>query len=299
MTANSINAFLRIVEKGSIAEAARESFMSPQSLWKYMSNLESELNMKLFTRSGRSLTLSPAGRIWYEFFKNQKENRDALIGRLRAEAEESAGKDVLRLGIAQNVWMCPEITQAVQAYNELHDVQAMDIHIATAPVLADMLDLGEIDAAITLSYPATTRPSSETVLRTDEYVILASRDHPLVVRNAPLEEYVKEEFLIGLDGDGFSPLEARVLFSGFFRRATGLTPRVRVLRNTASAVCEVSLGNGLMFVNGFDQHAISPYFAKIRVGGETSLVFRRQKETEDMTRLLELLRKAYGEGEGQ
>lgn len=297
MTVNSINAFLEIVEKGSITEAAKENFMSPQSFWKYMSNLESELKMKLFTRSGRSLTLSPAGRVWYEYFKNQKENREALIEKLRTEAEKNTGEDIFRLGIAQNVWMCPEITEAMQAYNALHDARTMDIHIATAPVLADMLDLGEIDAAITLNYPATTRPSSEAVLRTDEYVILASLDHPLVAKNAPAEEFAKEEFLIGLDGDGFSPLEARVLFSGFFRRATGLTPHVRVLRNTPSAVCEVRLGNGLMFVNGFDQHAISPHFAKIRVGGETSLVFRWQKETGDITRLLELLRKAYGEGE--
>ena len=297
MTVNSINAFLRIVEKGSIAEAARESFMSPQSFWKYLSNLEDELNMKLFTRSGRTLTLSPAGRVWYEYFKNQKENRDALIGRLRTEAEESAGKGILRLGIAQNVWMCPEITETIQAYNALEGVRAMDIHIATAPVLADMLDLGGIDAAITLNYPATTRPSSETVLRTDEYVILASREHPLVTGGASAGEFAGEEFLIGLDGDGFSPLEARVLFSGFFRRATGLTPRVRVLRNTSSAICETRLGNGLMFINGFDQLAISPYFAKIKVGGESSLVFRRQKETGDTGRILELLRKAYSKGD--
>ncbi len=63
MTGNSINAFLQIAEKGSIAKAARENYISPQSFWKYVSNLEKELQMKLFTRNGRTLKLSPAGEI--------------------------------------------------------------------------------------------------------------------------------------------------------------------------------------------------------------------------------------------
>lgn len=299
MTDNSINAFLRVAEKGGIAEAARDDYMSPQSFWKYIATLEKELQIKLFSRDGRTLKLSPAGRLWYDYFKSRQESRETLIASLRADAELSAEETTLSVGIAQNVWMRPEITRAIQDYNSAEDVCPMKIHIATAPVLADMLDLDEISAAVTLGYPATTRPASEERLQTSEYMILASPEHPLAQRNASMEELAEEEFLIGLDGEGYSPLEARVLFSGNFRRVTGLTPHVRVLRNTASAVNEVRLGNGFMFINGFDQQAMSPSFAKIRVGGESSLVFRWKKERRDTELLLSLLRQEYGREEKQ
>lgn len=158
---------------------------------------------------------------------------------MRADAERSSGEKILRVGVESNVWMCPEITGAIQAYNADHGCRRMEIRIATAPVLAALLDLGEIDAAITQSYPEPSRPYDEEELRKGEFLILAAKNHPLILKNAPIEEFIEYEFLIGLDGNGFSPLEARVLFVSRFRRALGAPPRVKVLRNTATALSEV------------------------------------------------------------
>lgn len=76
--------FLAIANKGSLTKAAESLYITQPSLSKYLSRLESSLNMELFDRSSSPMKLTYAGKRYYEYVQNML----ALDQRLSEEFDE-------------------------------------------------------------------------------------------------------------------------------------------------------------------------------------------------------------------
>ncbi|MDR6715059.1 DNA-binding transcriptional LysR family regulator [Pseudomonas hunanensis] len=63
---NTIRSFIKVVEAGSIAAGARALGISPAAVSQNLARLESHLQVRLITRTTRSMNLSAAGRLYYE-----------------------------------------------------------------------------------------------------------------------------------------------------------------------------------------------------------------------------------------
>ncbi|WP_321880222.1 LysR family transcriptional regulator [Paraburkholderia bannensis] len=61
-----INSFIRVVESGSIAAAARAQAMSPAAVSQNLSRLEAHLGVRLLSRTTRSMALTESGTRYYE-----------------------------------------------------------------------------------------------------------------------------------------------------------------------------------------------------------------------------------------
>lgn len=61
-----ISNFIRVVENGSIAAAARTKGMSPAAVSQSLSRLESHLGVRLISRTTRSMTLTENGKRYFE-----------------------------------------------------------------------------------------------------------------------------------------------------------------------------------------------------------------------------------------
>jgi len=61
-----ITTFIRVVENGSIAGAARAKGMSPAAVSQSISRLESHLGVRLLSRTTRSMTLTESGKRYFE-----------------------------------------------------------------------------------------------------------------------------------------------------------------------------------------------------------------------------------------
>lgn len=70
--------FLKIVECGSITKAAQELYLSQPSLTKAIAGLESEYNIKLFSRTAKGISLTTDGLEFLEYARNIVENCQAL-----------------------------------------------------------------------------------------------------------------------------------------------------------------------------------------------------------------------------
>ena len=66
--------FLKIVECGSITKAAQELYLSQPSLTKAIAGLESEYNIKLFSRTAKGISLTTDGLEFLEYARNIVEN---------------------------------------------------------------------------------------------------------------------------------------------------------------------------------------------------------------------------------
>lgn len=72
MTNSQIKCFFAVVEQGSFSSAAKSLFIAQPAVSKQVNTLEAELEIKLFTRSGHTTTLTPEGKLIYSTLKDCK-----------------------------------------------------------------------------------------------------------------------------------------------------------------------------------------------------------------------------------
>lgn len=61
-----LETFLRVADAGSFNKAAEESYITPAAIMKQINALEKEVGVDLFVRTHRGLTLTPAGKSFYQ-----------------------------------------------------------------------------------------------------------------------------------------------------------------------------------------------------------------------------------------
>ena len=59
---HALDTFVRAAELGSFSKVAEESFISPSAVIQQMNHLEKDLNVSLFNRSKKGVTLTQAGQ---------------------------------------------------------------------------------------------------------------------------------------------------------------------------------------------------------------------------------------------
>lgn len=59
-----LETFLRVADAGSFNKAAEELFITPPAVMKQITSLEASLDIQLFRRSHRGLTLTEAGNLF-------------------------------------------------------------------------------------------------------------------------------------------------------------------------------------------------------------------------------------------
>ncbi len=115
-----LDTFLRVADAGSFSRAAEECYITPTAVIKQINLLEGELGVRLFDRSHRGLTLTPAGRSLYRDTKYIiRYCRDSVT---RAKNAMQAETSVVRIGsspmtpaqLLMRLWssvneLCPDI----------------------------------------------------------------------------------------------------------------------------------------------------------------------------------------------
>ena len=65
MEDHRLRAFCLVVEKKSFSKAAEAKFMTQSAMSHLIKNIEDELGVKLLNRQAKTVTLTPAGRLFY------------------------------------------------------------------------------------------------------------------------------------------------------------------------------------------------------------------------------------------
>lgn len=85
--------FVAIVEEGSLSKAARKLYISQPTLSQFLSKLEQSINAQLLTRgNNNSLTLTEAGKLYYENAKKILRIRDDFMNKLSDLNKASSAK---------------------------------------------------------------------------------------------------------------------------------------------------------------------------------------------------------------
>ena len=70
---NSLKIFLEVANSNSFLEASNKLYVSQPAISKSMSKLEKDLNVTLFYRTNKGISLTPSGEILYNYLKKAED----------------------------------------------------------------------------------------------------------------------------------------------------------------------------------------------------------------------------------
>jgi DNA-binding transcriptional LysR family regulator len=155
MDSRFLETLVRVVELGSIAEAARRLDLTPPTVAQRLRALEAEVGSPLVTRAGRTVKPTVAGA-------RVMEHAGVVLREIRDLMSAASGTDLpagpLRLGATPTV-MTGTLPAVLKAWVKHHPQIEVYIEPAPTALLHERVLRGELDAAI-LVHPAYELPKT-------------------------------------------------------------------------------------------------------------------------------------------
>src|SRR5215469_3229207 len=168
--------FAAVAEEGNLTRAAERLFVSQPALTKQIKQLESQLGVRLFTRSRAGMTLTPAGQALAGRTPAVLAGWDQALRETKAAASRAA--QVLRVGFMSSA--ANEATQQIiAAFARRRPGWRVDMQQAAWSDPTAGLASGDVDAALLrLPFPGQDDVRTEVLLTEPRWVVLPAA-HPL------------------------------------------------------------------------------------------------------------------------
>lgn len=231
METQFLNTFVTVVDRGSMAAAARMLHITPAAVAQQIRTLERELGVPLIARAGRTVSVTAEGA------RILQRARDLLrdVSDLRSVANESGMAGELRLGACPTALagLVPDIlARMVAKFPEIN----VFIRPGYSADLYGAVEAGDLDAAMVLQAPFSLPKTCDWQLLREEPMVvlaparLAARDPHDLLRDEPLIRYDRHEWG-GRQADEYL-------------RRVGIVPRERFELNALNAIA-VMVDRGL------------------------------------------------------
>lgn len=241
-----IRYFVAVAQSGSLTAAAQTLYTSQPNLSRQIALLEQELGFALFQRSGRSISLTRAGRHLYEELADLPAQVDRAVAGARALSREEQGS--LSIGVLEGQDVGTILTGRLQALRESHPDMEVDLERGNFSQLRRGLDDRRYDLIVTLAFELEEDRGlcRETLLR-QAGAIFINRRNPLAGKpDLNLGDLREEPFIV------ISPEESPGGHALLFAQCAqwGYTPRVvRQATSTENTLILVETGVGVALLD--------------------------------------------------
>lgn len=186
-----LEAFLQVAHHRSFSRAAEALFLTQPSVTARIQSLEREIGERLFERTGRSVTLTDAGRAFIQHAQRAltavQEGTDAI------EAVRHGDVGSIRIGASSSIatYALPGI---LQKFRESRPRVHVHLSTGTTEDMVERLLAGEIHVAVTR---LAQHPEIESLhLYNDDLALVVSPRHPFAVKGrVTIAEAGREPFL--------------------------------------------------------------------------------------------------------
>lgn len=199
ITLQQLEILLALVEAGSFTRAACKLFLSQPSLTKQIQNLEEAAGARLVNRSAAGNSLTPEGRIIYDYARRMIRLREDAKDRVMRLKDQESGHIYVSASTIPATYILPnllgrlkEIHPAIQVHVQMHDSEE-----TLQTVLNDQAEMGFIGKA----------PANMKLIRTrlwkDTLVVVVPASHQLAKqKSVRLGDFTKVPFIIREKGSG-------------------------------------------------------------------------------------------------
>ncbi len=164
---------LVLAREGSFSKAADALNISQPSLSQYIKKIEKEVGSELFDRTNGDVRITDAGRIYIETARQILDLEHQMENSFSDLAIHKTGSLIIGAAPYRSAGMMPVIARS---FKSLHPGMHLIVREATTAELADGLEHGEYDLALTLLPVDDIKFNWEKVTE-EELVLAVPRDH--------------------------------------------------------------------------------------------------------------------------
>ncbi len=164
-TLRALVVFMSTVENGSFSDAARRLGVSPAAVSQSIARLEQELDVRLFNRTTRQLTLTEDGRRFYDSSRGPALQLDYVINELRDSGNEPTG--LLRISLPNSFgrrFVLPLLKEFNIRYPRIQ------LYIGVGDSGSDLIEDG-FDVGISIESSTDSRVSVRSLTPINQYVV--------------------------------------------------------------------------------------------------------------------------------
>jgi DNA-binding transcriptional LysR family regulator len=173
-----LRSFCEAAARGNFTSAAKNLNLSVSTVWEQVRALEQKLGTSLLRQQGRSVELTPKGRLFMELVQPHVHGLDSL------ERLFEAGRAGLprRLTVASSQYLLHgHLAGPMQAFTAAHPDVHVSIVLPDAQQVAPLVERGEVDLAV---FPYDRQERRSPVLNYEALfelplAVVLSRQHPL------------------------------------------------------------------------------------------------------------------------
>jgi DNA-binding transcriptional LysR family regulator len=185
---SKIQAFLSLAASRSYTKTGKLLHMSQSSVSRLITALENDLGIQLFIRSTRSVELTPAGQIYYEFF--HKFDHEYSEGLAQIKQELTNTDSLIMIGVQSYMDAYPIIVLLDRMKEEIPGYSAR-ILAAPPSVILDHFDRGLLDFGVILSrFIPHDFNADVTELVVNPLYLLVSENNPKATDNACFRDFM-------------------------------------------------------------------------------------------------------------
>ncbi|MGX5219978.1 LysR family transcriptional regulator [Pseudomonas segetis] len=231
----TLNAFIAIAEVGSFSDAAERLHLTQPAVSKRIASLEQQLNVRLFDRLGREVSLTEAGRALlpraYQIINVLDDTRRALTNL----SGEISGR--LTLATSHHIGL-HRLPALLREFTRTHPQVALDIQFLDSEVAYEEILHGRAELAVITLAPETRPPVSAVSVWDDPLDFVVAPEHPLAQQPDVSLADIARQPAVFPGGNTFTHHIVQRLFE-----AQGLSPNIAMSTNYLETIkMMVSIG---------------------------------------------------------
>lgn len=189
--------FLEVAKQGSFSRAGEKVFRSQSAVSAQIRQLEQEYGDRLLDRSGKSVKLTPAGQVLYEYAQRLKNLRDESLMAVADHGRTPRGTLSIGANEATCLYVLPEV---FAEYCRLYPAVQISIYRNFSYKIVEKLENGAIDVGI-VTLPVKSPSLKIQPIFRDKLMLMVSPKNPLAKHKiVPVEEIAKQPLLFPKTG---------------------------------------------------------------------------------------------------
>lgn len=217
MDLHRLRCFIRIVEAGSVSKAAESLNMTQPPLSIMMGKLEKELNVSLFDRSGRRLTLTRDGEFLYQrgkeliastenMVKELVEHNDGMRGTITAGCNTSANLFIIPDAVKKLRDETPNIVMRVKEGNSSFVLSELRNYKMDIGIVRTIFEAEDLHVSTLMTEPLLLAlPPGHPLLKKKSISMADLRNEKFILPTSSHGSGIAEEILEACNNSGFTP----------------------------------------------------------------------------------------------
>ncbi|KVL20468.1 LysR family transcriptional regulator [Burkholderia sp. MSMB1826] len=209
MNTRDLQAFVAVVDSGSMVAAAAKLHLTQPGLTRRVQNLESLLGVPLLERQSKPLKPTAAGRDVYALARNVLGAVDELMA-AGAPDDEPSGE--LRIGVPPFLSELA-LERPIDRLRDAFPRLTLRVTAGWSPALVQGIERGALDVATVMVPASAALPDAltATLIATQPTVLVAARDFPLPAGPLSLDTLSGFPWVLSQDGCGMRSALSRAL----------------------------------------------------------------------------------------